>query len=73
VDRLTFRDLLDLLDRADSVIRESDGADEHQELLDELTAARTLIRGEIGASHMGSGADEIVLQRGDGAEEVADA
>lgn len=62
---LTAGELLDLLGRADSVIRESDGADEHAELLGELKDATDLLRQEIGASHMGTGADIVVIQAAD--------
>lgn len=65
MDSLTFGQLSDLLSRAYSVITEAEGADEHAELTRELLAAHELIRDEIGASHMGHGADVAVIERGD--------
>lgn len=62
---LTAAHLLDVVGRAHSVIVESEGADEHEELLGELDAITTLLRNEIGASHMGTGADVVILERGD--------
>jgi hypothetical protein len=62
---LTFGQLLDVIGRAHSVIVESDGADEHAELLAELATIRNFIRTEIDGSHMGTGADVVVLERSD--------
>lgn len=70
MDSLTFGQLLDIIARAHSVIVESDGADEHAELTGELEAVSTLIRDEIGASHMGTGADVVLIERGDTGETV---
>ena len=72
MDSLTFGQLRDLLQRAHSVIHESEGADEHMELLVELHEAFTLIRDEVSGSHMGTGADVVVIERSDSnSEEVS--
>lgn len=59
--QLTVADLRELVNRAHAVIKESEHADEHAALLGELDAVATLCRDEIGASHMGSGADVVIL------------
>jgi len=65
MNRMTAGQLLDIVSRAQSVIEESDGADEHQELIDELREVTQLFRDEIGASHMSTGADVVLVERGD--------
>jgi hypothetical protein len=65
MNRISAGQLLDIVSRAQSVIEESDGADEHQELIGELREVTKLFRDEIGASHMGIGADVVILERGD--------
>lgn len=66
-NHLTAGQLLDILDRAFSVIYESDPHREHNELQGELKDAADLLRKEIGGSHMGAGADVVIL-----GEEVGD-
>lgn len=66
---LTAGELLDLLDRAYSVIEESVDFDEHLELTNELEEVRTLLREQIDGSHMGTGADVVII----GEEEQAPA
>lgn len=61
---VTAGELLDILQRATSVIEESEGADEHGELLSELRDVSELLTTEIGASHMGTFADDVLIERG---------
>lgn len=69
MDRLTFGQLRDLLDRASDCASEWGPRAEHHGLALDLRAAADLIRDEIGASHMGTGADEVVIERGDNGDE----
>jgi hypothetical protein len=54
--------LLDILERAHVVLREDDDhADENVEIIEELSAVQTLLRREIEGSHMGVGADVVLI------------
>jgi len=64
--QLTAGKLLELLQRCHAVIEESVDVDEHLDLTDDLEAAIALIDGEIGGSHMGTGADVVLIERGEG-------
>lgn len=59
---LTAGQLLALLDRAHGALATVDGQ-RFNALLADLSDAAELVRGEIGASHMGSGADEVLIER----------
>lgn len=65
MNQITVKQLYDLLSRADSVIRESDDADEHSELLRELDDTMAFIHAIVDTSHMGMAAHEVILQWGD--------
>ena len=64
--QITAGVLLDLLDRAHAVIAEDHEADEHRDLLGELATVTTVLRREIGGSHMGTGADVVLIGSDDG-------
>jgi hypothetical protein len=57
--------LHDVIDRAHSVILESEGANEHLTLLNDLQSVSELCQHSIGTSHMGCAADEVILAIGD--------
>lgn len=63
--RLTVEELLDIVTRSESVIRESDGADEHGELLADLKGLRDFTACIIGSSGQGCAADAVILELGD--------
>jgi hypothetical protein len=62
---VTAANLLDILERAKSVIEEAEGADEHGELIGELGGLVELLTTEIGASHLGTGSDMAIITRGE--------
>lgn len=64
-EQVTYGQLRDIVSRAQSVIQESDGADEHRELLADLQSVTTLIDLAIGSSHMGCGKDVPMLDLGE--------
>jgi hypothetical protein len=69
MNALTAGQLLDIVSRARSVIEvyaeDAMHLDEHALLLGELREIESLTRSEINASHMGVGADVVLLTRGD--------
>lgn len=69
--RLTVKEMLDIVTRSESVIRESDGADEHGELLADLKGLRDFTALIIGSSGQGCAADAVILELGDDAKDEA--
>lgn len=64
IDSVTAGELRDLLDRASRILSETllaAGVDEHWGLVAELNAVETLLKNEIGGSHMGCGADTVLV------------
>ena len=65
LQKLTVKHLDDLISRALAVIEHGEGADEHYELLHDLTELEKLTSHCLATSHMGCAADVVILEDGD--------
>ncbi len=60
--KLTVDSLRDIVSRAASVLREDEHADENLSLIQELESVELLCQRVVGGSHMGTAADEPLLE-----------